>query len=189
MILKKLTAAVIAAATAIIPFSADNANVSNTSKAYAEESLTESSIPDWIPTTFEEAVSFRNKYGATHIGSGNESNLICLVFKEQYRSQPRYEIKTSGALVTEYCHDVFVNEDIDVAYEVVVYKNAWKTPPDFKVKFSRDSVLQQEYSFTSFGTQAVETDIYGWLPDCIEEYMEYESINSCISAKDNYVVF
>ena len=95
MILKKLTAAVIAAATAIIPFSADNANVSNTSKVYAEESLKESSIPDWIPTSFEEAVSFRNKYGATHIGSGNESNLICLVFKEQYRSQPRYEIKTS----------------------------------------------------------------------------------------------
>ena len=189
MILKKLTAAVIAAATAIIPFSADNANVSNTSKVYAEESLKESSIPDWIPTSFEEAVSFRNKYGATHIGSGNESNLICLVFKEQYRSQPRYEIKTSGALVTEYCHDVYFNEDTDTAYEVIVYKNAWKTPPYFKVKFSRDSVLQQEYSFTSFGTQTVETDIYGWLPDCIEEYMEYESINSCISSKDNYVVF
>ena len=186
---KKIAAAIAAAATAIIPFSADNADVSNTSKVYAEEFMTESSIPDWIPTTFEEAVSFRNEYGATHIGSGNESNLICLVFKEQYRSQARYEIKTSGALVTEYCHDVFVNEDIDVAYEVVVYKSAWKTPPDFKVKFSRDSVLQQEYSFTSFGTQAVETDIYGWLPDCIEEYMEYESINSCISAKDNYVVF
>ncbi|WP_295093634.1 dockerin type I repeat-containing protein [Ruminococcus sp.] len=189
MKLTRLTAALIAAVTTIIPFSADNANVSNTSKAYAEESLTESSIPDWIPTSFEEAVSFRNKYGATHIGSGNDGDLICLVFKEQYRSQPRYEIKTSGALVTEYCHDVFFNEDTDAAYEVIVYKNAWKTPPDFKVKFSRDSVLQQEYSFTCFGTQAVETDIYGWLPDCIEEYMEYESINSCISAKDNYVVF
>ncbi|SEH73944.1 hypothetical protein SAMN02910265_02402, partial [Ruminococcus flavefaciens] len=119
---KKIAAAIAAAATAIIPFSADNADVSNTSKVYAEEFMTESSIPDWIPTTFEEAVSFRNKYGATHIGSGNESNLICLVFKEQYRGQARYEIKTSGALVTEYCHDVFVNEDIDVAYEVVVYK-------------------------------------------------------------------
>ena len=82
---KKIAAAIAAAATAIIPFSADNADVSNTSKVYAEEFITESSIPDWIPTTFEEAVSFRNKYGATHIGSGNESNLICLVFKEQYR--------------------------------------------------------------------------------------------------------
>ena len=144
MILKKLIAAFIAASTAIIPFSTDNANVSNTSKVFAEEALTESSVPDWIPTSFEEALDFRNKYGTTHIGSGNESDLLCLVFKEQYRCQTRYEIKNTGALVTEYYHDVFVNEDIDVAYEVLVYKNAWKTPPDFKVKFIRDSVLQQE---------------------------------------------
>ena len=189
MILKKITAAFIAVSMAIIPFSADNANVSNTSKVYAEEALTESSVPDWIPTSFEEALDFRNKYGTTHIGSGNESDLLCLVFKEQYRCQTRYEIKNTGALVTEYYHDVFVNEDIDVAYEVLVYKNTWKTPPDFKVKFSRDSVLQQEYSFTSFGTQVIETDIYGWLPDCKEEYLEYANRNSFVSVKDNYVVF
>ena len=189
MMLKKIAAVVISASTAIIPFFADNMNLSDTSKIYAEESVTENSIPDWIPTSFEEAISFRNKYGATHIGSGNESDLICLVFKEQYRSQKRYEVKNSGALVTEFYHDVFFNEDTDVAYEVIVYKNSWKTPPDFKVKFSRDSVLKQEYSFTSFGTQVVETDIYSWLPDCKEEYMEYANKNTLTSVKDNYVVF
>lgn len=36
---------------------------------------------------------------------------------------------------------------------------------------------------------AVETDIYSWLPDCYEEYRVYELMNREVSVRDNYVVF
>ena len=147
------------------------------------------SLPDWIPNDLESAVEFLNTYGATHIGNENESDLICVVFEEPSYSTKKYNIKNTAALPTAYYHDVFVNEETDTAYEVMAYKNAWTSKPDFKIQFSCDSELQKEYSFTSFGTQVIETDIYSWLPDCEKEYWAYVDINSHLSVMDNYVVF
>lgn len=192
MILKKLTAAVIAASTAIIPFTAGTLNVFTPLNAYSEETADVSSFPDWIPQSFDDAVNFRNKYGAVHIGDENDSypfydsDLLCVVFKETSYSTKKYDIKNTGGLVTVFYHDVFVDEVNDTAYEVMTYKNAATSKPDFKVQFSCDSELQKEYSFTSIGTQVVETDIYSWLPDCEEEYRKYAESNTNLSVKDNY---
>ena len=147
------------------------------------------SIPDWIPKDLESAVDFLNTYGATHIGGQSESDLLCVVFQEPNYSTKKYEIKRTAGLVTVFYNDVFVDEDTDTAYEVMTYKNAATSKPDFKVQFSCDSEVQKEYSFTSFGTQVIETDIYSWLPDSVEEFRNYSNSNSCVSAKDNYVVF
>ena len=190
MMLKKLTAAVIAASTAIIPFSADTVNVLSPTNVYAEETAYTYSIPDWIPQSFDDAISFRNTYGATHIGSAaNESDLLCVVFQERSYSTKKYDIKNTARLVTEFYHEVFTDKDTDTAYEVVTYKNAATAKPDFKVQFSCNSKLQNEYSFTSSGTQVIETDIYSWLPDCEKEYWDFAEKNSHLSVKDNYVVF
>ncbi|EWM52213.1 dockerin type I repeat-containing protein [Ruminococcus flavefaciens] len=144
---------------------------------------------DWIPNDLESAVEFLNTYGVTHIGDQNESDLLCVVFEEPSFSTKKYNIKNTAALPTEYYHDVFVNEDTDTAYEVMAYKNAWTSQPDFKVQLSCDSEVQKEFSFTSFGTQVIETDIYSWLPDCEKEYWDYADKNSHLSVKDNYLVF
>ena len=195
MILKKLTAAFIAASTAIIPFTAGTLNVFTPLNAYSEETADVSSFPDWIPQSFDDAVNFRNKYGVVHIGDENDSypfydsDLLCVVFKETSYSTKKYDIKNTGGLVTVFYHDTFVDEDADTAYEVMTYKNASTSKPDFKVQFSCDAELQKEYSFTSIGTQVVETDIYSWLPDCEEEYRKYAESNTNLSVKDNYVVF
>ena len=146
-------------------------------------------LPDWIPNDLESAIEFRNTYGATHIGGQNESDLLCVVFQEPNYSKKKYDIKNTAGLVTVFYHDVFVDEGNDTAYEVMTYKNAATSKPDFKVQFSCDSKVQKEYSFTSFGTQVAETDIYSWLPDCEKEYWDYVDPNSHLSVKDNYVVF
>ena len=148
-----------------------------------------SSLPDWIPTDLNSAIGFRNTYGATHIGDGNECDLLCVVFKEESYSTKKYTIKNTAAVSAEYYHNVFVDENTDTAYEVMTYKNAWTSQPDFKVRFSCDSVLQEEFSFTSYGTQVAETDIYSWLPDCKEEFRKFSNDNTFVSVKDNYVVF
>ena len=147
------------------------------------------SIPDWIPKDLESAVDFLNTYGATHIGGQSESDLLCVVFQEPNYSTKKYEIKRTAGLVTVFYNDVFVDEDTDTAYEVMTYKNAATSKPDFKVQFSCDSEVQKEYSFTSFGTQVIETDIYSWLPDCEKEYWDYAKENEHLFVKDNYVVF
>ena len=189
MILKKFTAALIASATAIIPFTAAMPNLFMPLNAYSEETADVSSFPDWIPQSLDDAVNFHNKYGAVHIGDGNDSELLCVVFQEQFYSSMKYDIKNTGGLVTVFYHDVFVDEVNDTAYEVMTYKNAATSKPDFKVQFSCDSELQNEYSFTSIGTQIVETDIYKWLPDCETEYKEYVEKHGNVSVRDNYVVF
>ena len=187
--LKKLTAAVIAASTAIIPFSADTVNILSKTNVHAEETANAASILDWIPKDLKSALEFRNTYGATHIGEQNECDLLCVVFQEQHYSTKKYAIKNTAALPTEYYHNVFVDEENDTAYEVMAYKNAATSKPDFKIQFSCDSELQKEYTFTSFGTQIAETDIYSWLPDCEKEYWDFADKNSHLSVKDNYVVF
>ena len=189
IMLQKLTAAVIAAATAIIPFPTGAVNVFIPMNINTDDTAYTYSIPDWIPQSFDEAISFRNTYGATHIGDQNESDLLCVVFQEPNYSKKKYDIKNTAGLVTVFYHDVFVDEGNDTAYEVMTYKNAATSKPYFKVQFSCDSELQKEYSFTSFGTQVAETDIYSWLPDCEKEYWDYAEKNTHLSVKDNYVVF
>ena len=189
MKLSKITAALIAAATTIIPFYADTVNAFTPVSVYAEDKAYTYSIPDWIPQSFDEAISFRNTYGATHIGNENESDLLCVVFEEPSYSTKNYSIKNTAALPAEYYHNVFVNESTDTAYEVLAYKNAWTSKPDFKMQLICDSEVQKEYTFTSIGTQVFETDIYSWLPDCAEEYRMYDITHFNVSVKDNYVVF
>jgi len=189
MKLSKITAALIAAATAIIPFYADTVNAFTPVSVYAEDKAYTYSIPDWIPQSFDEAISFRNTYGATHVGNENESDLLCVVFEEPSYSTKNYSIKNTAALPAEYYHNVFVNESTDTAYEVLAYKNAWTSKPDFKMQLICDSEVQKEYTFTSIGTQVFETDIYSWLPDCAEEYRMYDITHFNVSVKDNYVVF
>ncbi|WP_024861935.1 dockerin type I domain-containing protein [Ruminococcus flavefaciens] len=203
--LKKLAAAVIAASTAIIPFSADNVNVFSPTNVYAEEKGAAVSLPEWVPTDPESALEFRNTYGAVHIQNG----LICIVYPnraEKGKSSDTYgyELRTDGNSRQILKHDIYLSDNTETCFEVFVYQPQVQgdltlklVDPHVQVKPSEKETGDNwepptvaEYTFTvDKELNITETDIYSWLPDCEKEYWDYAEKNSHLSVKDNYVVF
>lgn len=70
MKLNRITAVFAAVLTAFIPFSSYGITSSEYLAVYAEEAYDASTLPDWMPTNYEDALDFRNRYGASHIGFG-----------------------------------------------------------------------------------------------------------------------
>ncbi len=152
-------------------------------------------LPEWVPTDFESALEFRNIYGATHIDDG----LICAVFWEQAEKVPegepqgvlRYDLRTTKGMTQCLKQDIYASKDKAFNYEVVVYKPI--TQGELEITFTDTWVNangEKKYTFSIDGLMnAVETDIYSWLPDCYEEYRVYKLTYNDVSVKDNYVVF
>ena len=190
MISKKLAAAFLAVSTVIVPFSAEITEYSN---VYAEDDAASEELPEWIPTSFEEALNFRNQYGATHIGKFiSDNDTVCLVFPEDLDEEMKYEVDTTNEYLEEIYHEVFTEEIAQNKYEVVAYKNVGQPAGmiGFDVRFFCDSKKKSMYSFNSYSNASIEeTDVYSWLPDCTAEYSEYVKNNGEVSARDNYVVF
>ena len=121
MILKKLTAAVIAAATTITPLTFN----ASAPISYAEETNGIAPPPEWLPSDFDSALKFRNTYGSIHI----EDGLICAVFQEQAEKVPegeprgvlRYDVNTTKGMTQCMRHDIFASKDGALNYEVIVY--------------------------------------------------------------------
>lgn len=197
---KRTAAAVIAAAAAFIPFSSGSISAFVPSAVFAEEQGIGAALPEWIPSDFESALEFRNTYGATHIQDG----LVCIVFMEnaENRSQDerRYNIVTTKDMMKELKHTVCSSPESDSSYEVVVYYSPQKQG-EFKVAlvdtWLKTMTLDLGYShavdYYSFlideDKTITETDISGWLPDCMTEYNDYVHKYGKVSAKDEYVVF
>ncbi len=201
---KKFAAAVIAAATAIIPLSSDISAALPSSAVYAAEHATGAALPEWIPQSFESALDFRNTYGATHVQDG----LICIVFREQYEKVPegepqgvlRYDIRTTENMMNELFHKTYADENSRDCYEVVVYYAPQKQG-NFEAALVDTWIKSSEldlgynhaiahYSF-SIGeeNEITETDIYSWLPDSYTEFYDYAEKNGSVSVKDEFVVF
>ncbi len=168
---------------------------------YAEEHGMGAAIPEWIPASYEEAIEFRNTYGATRIKDG----LVCVVFREKYDKVPegepqgmlRYEVKTTDGVMEQLSHRLCGSEEGQYVYDVYSY---YKTGSgDFDVALidtwakSSDPDLEYghavaKYSF-NVNDEITETDMFGWMPDSITEYGDYVSKNGAVSAKDDLVVF
>ena len=191
MKLTRLTAALIAAATAITPLSFN----ASAPISYAEKTNGIAPPPDWIPSDFDSALEFRNTYGAIHI----EDGLICAVFQKQVETVPegeprgvlRYDVNTTKGMTQCMRHDIFASKDGAFNYEVIVYKPL--IPGEFEISFLDTWVNvngEKKYTFSiDDSLNAVETDIYSWLPDCYEEYRNYSITGREIFTKDNYLVF
>lgn len=204
MKIKKLAAAVLAAATAIIPLSSNGIAILPSSTSYAAQHATGAALPEWIPQNFESALDFRNTYGATHVQDG----LVCIVFREQAEKVPegepqgmlRYEIRTTEGMMEQLYHNYLGSEESQYNYEVAVYY-APKEQGKFEVAlvdtWLKSSELDLGYNHAiarySFSIdeeyEITETDMYGWLPDCYTEYKDYVSSNGPVSVKDEFVVF
>ena len=195
MKLSRISAALIAAATAFTPLSS-NAPAFTPAIVNAETSSAGAELPDWVPTDFRSALGFRNTYGTTHIGDG----LICLVFLEEKEEIPegelrgmlRYMITPTKGNTRLLKDSIYDSEDGRYEYEVVVYDPVKQG--EFNVTFIDTWVNGNDYaaSYTfsiDDDLNVAETDIYSWLPDCETEYKDYVEKHGSISVRDNYVVF
>ncbi|HQM02598.1 MAG TPA: dockerin type I domain-containing protein [Ruminococcus flavefaciens] len=195
MKLKRLTAALIAALTAITPFSFN----SPAATVFAEGTGVVAALPDWIPSDFESAVEFRNTYGATHIDNG----LICIVLLNEYSTPTndflRYDTVTTKNALDTVSRKVYSSDMTRTKLEVIVYSPL--VQGDIEVDIV-DTMIQAPsldlggrhasgyYTFTVDNNfNITETDIFSWLPDSMTEYGDYTKKNGEVSVKDNYVVF
>ncbi|MBO4876874.1 MAG: dockerin type I repeat-containing protein [Ruminococcus sp.] len=198
MKLKKLTAAVIAAMTAITPFSS-NLPVFTPVKVSAEDTAA-AELPDWIPTDFDSAVNFRNSYGATHIDNG----LICVVYPKRNTSRGEagtgYSMNITPDAGEILKHDIFSSEYSATCFYVFVYQPKKQGDIELQIidnhaesareRKTAEPTLLDTYSFSVDDDLSItETDIYSWLPDCSQEFSDYVIDNGEVSAHDNYVVF
>ena len=197
MKLTRLTAAVIAAATAITPLSFN----ASAPISYAVDTGAVAKLPDWIPSDFDSAVEFRNSYGATHIDNG----LICLVYPDRARKGRSadtygYELKPTAGMGLELKHEIYTHELTETCFDVFVYQPQKQgdidltiVDPHVQVKETPDDwepPAIAEYSFTIGKNLSItETDIFSWLPDSMTEYDEYTKKNGNVSVNGNYVVF
>ena len=199
----KLSAALIAAITAVTPLSFSDPIVCAPSAVSAEDAGTVTASPDWIPTDFDSAVSFRNTYGATHIDNG----LICVVSalksdpvpKGEPQGMQRYEVHATDKSVKMLRHTSFGSEISSYYYDVAVFEpqqagvfdialiDTWAKDTDPDLQYGH---AVARYSFSAAeDTGITETDIFSWLPDGKTEFSDYLRDYGEVSVKDNYVVF
>ena len=170
-------------ASAITPVQAADVNTTDTDI---------STIPEWIPTSFEEALNFRNTYGATHIGKNEKDNdTVCLVY--QKFPQNEYTLHNGNEEMDEIFRETFTDDSSQLMYEVVAYtlyhQNAGACY--FSIDFADETnEYVYDYHFASYGSGGIdEKDVYSWLPDCKTEYDEYIKKNGEVSVNNGYVVF
>lgn len=198
---QKLFAALLAVSSAFTPF---GSSVSVMPEIPAAGINVPAPLPEWIPTDFDAALAFRNTYGATRV----EDGFICVVFEEQAlqlsENEPhgvlRYEPVSTKDLTLKRYDQIFMREQSPYWYQVLVYDptaagtfevalvDTWlKADSSLDLGYSK-AVAQYMFDIDR-DLSVTETDIYGWLPDCLTEYEEYVKQNGRLSVHDNNVVF
>ncbi|MBO4878055.1 MAG: dockerin type I repeat-containing protein [Ruminococcus sp.] len=201
---KKITAALVAAATINSPVFSSGLILTDVLASDEQGSRVVATLPDWVPTDYESAIDFANTYGVSHV----ENGLICLLFPEIIEKVPpgqpqgmlQYEIRTTEGMMAKLNHNRFGSEEDNLCYEVVVYQP--KKSGDFEaylvdtwaevrsdIPFTDDSITKYAFTVGEDLMDITETDIFGWLPDCCEEFDAFKKANGKVSVRDNYVLF
>ena len=143
-------------------------------------------LPEWVPSDYASAVEFQNNYGATHIQDG----LICVVHDSgNPQMSPHFEVngvyaEQADCLVSLEDYAAYPEAD-DSPYIMV---SLFRPEEEMTISYKSDRE-QTDYTFTTQdGDEIIETDIYGWLPDCAEEYGDYLNAHHQVSVKDNCVL-
>ena len=171
MKLKKLTAALVAAATALTPL-AFNASVP---VSYAVDTGAIANLPDWIPSDFDSAVEFRNNYGATHIDNG----LICIVYPDRARKGRSedtygYELKPSEGMGAELKHEIYTHELTETCFDVFVYQPLKQGDIDLTIVDLHEQVREtpenQEPSAIAGYSFTVDKSLNIYYKQCVQQY-------------------
>ena len=151
-----------------------------------------------MPTTFEEAVEFRNLHGNTYI----DNYLVYVVFREYVNTDTAYSISAKQysmdpdmdgmALAHEVYHEVLTAENSPYQYEVAAYAPDRNSGLSVELSCTDGTVMRSGAAYT-FETDAegniTQTDIFGWLSDCITEYDAFIEENGAASVHEDYIVY
>ena len=164
-------------------------------------SITENSldIPEWIPSDFSEAMDFSAQYGCTHIKddcicivhkiSGDRNGYLNSYFCHDKNGDPALDVKLSEKTFTP-SNEQLGDNTADIGYRVEVFR----LPPSASIYCNyanyniSDKVTKYTFESDSEG-KVTETDIFGWLPDCVKETSAYKKNNGMVSVHDKYVVY
>ena len=169
---------------------------------YAEDAQ-ETALPDWIPDTYGKALHFMDTYGGTHI----EDGLLCVVFHEEQYSGPeglvfQHTVTAEGDAVQELYHETHHYYDTTGSpyyvwdFEVFVYRPV--CAGDFAVSLATEAAedvhLPDQAAYVPAYRFSVdeqlritETDPYSWVPDCPQEYEDFQLENGKTAAYGNQI--
>ncbi len=161
--------------------------------AFADDTAP-AALPEWVPTSYEEAMNFRNMHGYTYAADG----VICTVFRETVpdnlpASEIEDPINAEGEGFVHLSSEIYYSPDESTKgtvkrFEVCVWQA--EAAGTLSVSFMNGEEVLRSYSFASDDAKNVtETDIYSWLPDCFAEYDKYEKANGAVSTHGRYMVF
>ncbi len=169
-----------------------------------EVTVTEDVASDWIPQDYNEALTFLNTYGKTHVQDG----LICTV-RDITKSDAIYPYSYNTNITGEY--ELLSSETYEDTYklEVCVYAPSfldsslsieWETTQLMSV-YLRDPLehvyidqkVEEESFHFSFSIDSngkiTQTDIFGVIPDCKAESDSFIKENGNIAVINNTIVF
>ena len=100
------------------------------------------------------------------------------------------DLAVSGSIVdfgyTVLAYEIIPDTDLDVCLQTTCKKDGEENP---------EVISEKHYTFTSVydatieNIKITETDLYGWLPDCLSEYSTWIGENGNIAAKNGYIVY
>ena len=199
---KKTAAFLTASLIALTGFPGTCFSAASPPVAAAADSGTAKMYPDWIPSSYDSALEFRNTYGHTHI----DGNWLCIVFEQEdsYDEDDdsiRYQLYTKDGIQQLCRQEVYTNAKTGAKIEVAVFTvteagefgiSVIDTWAKADAQDSDHYHAVAHYSFSADKYMCItQTDIYGWLPDCETEYREFTANNLYLDAAvvDNYVLF
>ncbi len=148
----------------------------------------ESGVPTFVPTDFDSALAFWNKYGAVHI----EDGLLYVMFRETTNTAYSYAVVPTTDVMTEVYHGTCEKSAANDKFEVAVYKPFadGTFTVDLHRFYGESSRIDTSYDFV-VGTDGsiTQTDFRALVPDCITEYGDFLEKNGTVSVQGEYVVY
>ena len=157
--------------------------------------INKSDLPEWIPQDSVSAAEFAAKYGRTHVEDGLVCVVHCVADPKKWESYAnttnKFERLYEGQQLDPLFSKDFTATDEDLTYVVNVYKP--EESKNLKVgRYYRGTgdISNLEYTFeTDEEGNITETDIFGWLPDCMTELNDYIKANGNVTVHENYLVY
>ena len=148
-----------------------------------------------LPGSFREAVDWYNTYyGGTRI---TEDGYIYIIRKEE-EGGFWYATRTPENSTDELlCHKIYTDKDeaskLYFMIEISVYKPKKSTKSEFALVeggFNDEESVLYTYTFeTDAKGNVKETDVYGWAPDCNNEFRLYKMDNPKMVLRDNCLAY